>query len=147
MAKLRFRTGALVFATLFTGGSAVFLHHMALHGEGRRLWIFQSGDGISTFGWVNIAILAVACVLLLPHALQGLLGRPAIEIDDDILSINVYPLQRIRIAEIEEVVVTDDRTTIFISGGKHRKINSRLLEDYRTFFFDLSDRIPSVHLD
>jgi hypothetical protein len=102
-------------------------------------------DGQFTFrGWMALIAGTPLAILILPHVFHVLLRKPALEIVDDELLIWMLPYQRIAVNHISRIEVGDDSIDIYQINGKKRRINVRVLDQPRAFFFDdVRDRLAN----
>lgn len=134
--KLKYRTTPIVLSTIFFSACALWLYFGPRTG-GRIGQILRNGDDLSFIGWAAVTISAILAALLLPHALRGVLGRPAIENDGETLSIKMFPSKDIPLSEIESVLVRKDDVKVVTKQGYKRKINARLVTDHESFFAEI----------
>jgi hypothetical protein len=143
VSELRYRTLALLSAVAFFAACIGWIAFgPETHGLAGRL---LSHDGELTF----IAYFAILCgavpgAILLPHLARAIRGRPAVELHQTFLRLLIAPHETIPLGEIEKIVVGDGKIVIFRRGMPARKLNGRILENPRSFFFgDVRDRFAS----
>lgn len=100
-----------------------------------RYELRQNGE-LTYRGWTVLVSGTVFIVYLLPHAFHILIRRPALEIGDGELRIWMLPYVSFPLAEISKIEVGDDTIDIFRHGKPKRRINARILNRPRVFFFD-----------
>jgi hypothetical protein len=95
-------------------------------------------------GWFVLACALPVFLLSIPHAAHVLLRRPALEISGDHLRVWMLPYESIPLSEISEIRVDDNSIDIHRYGKKRRRINARILDQPRAFFFDeVASRLAS----
>ncbi|MGY6636064.1 MAG: hypothetical protein ACXIUO_02915 [Erythrobacter sp.] len=125
-------------STVLLSAGFVFLcmAYILLGPETSGRFALKQNDQLNFRGWIALIAGIPILVLSLPHVFHVLLRKPALEIVDDELLIWMLPYQRIKIDHIARIEVGDSSTEIYQQCGERRRINSRVLDQPRAFFFD-----------
>jgi len=133
MSILKYRTSLVLFAF----GLGIFGLFV--------LWLPETGNsyrplkvnGELTFRGYAVLVAALAFIMLaLPHLFHLITRRPALEVGEGELRIWMIPYETIPLIEISKIEVGDNTIQIIRHSGKRRRINARILDLPRVFFFD-----------
>ncbi|WFL77277.1 hypothetical protein P7228_15000 [Altererythrobacter arenosus] len=133
VSRLGYRDWTVIWAVGFfilTLFLAVFLP------ESGGRYSLKSGGDLNWRGWA--VVLGSLWLLLfgLPHLWHVIVRRLALEVDQGELRIWMIPYERIPLGEISRIEVGDGAIDIFRHGKPKRRINARVLNQPRAFFFD-----------
>ena len=133
MSKIGYRDWTVIWAVGFL--FLVLLLAVLLPDSGGR-YSLKSGSDLNLRGWAVVLVAAGTLFFGLPHLWHVLVRRPALEVDQGELRVWMIPYERIPLDEISRIEVGDGAIDIFRHGKPKRRINARILDQPRAFFFD-----------
>lgn len=133
MSKLDYRNS---FVLLAAGFVLLCILYIAFGPETSGRYALKTDGELNIRGWAALLAGLLIFVFSLPHVFHVLIRRPALEIRDGELQIWMLPYQRIPLGEISKIEVGDGTIDILQHGRRKRRINARVLDQPRAFFFD-----------
>jgi hypothetical protein len=139
--KLAYRNALILGAFVFAG---VCILWILLGPETTSLSPLKRNGELTTKGWISLLCGLPIFLLMLPHVFHVITRRPALEVCDEQLKIWMLPYESIPLADISKIEVGDDSIDIHRHGKKLRRVNARVLDEPRYFFFDeVRPRLPN----
>jgi hypothetical protein len=133
VSKLAYRDSTvLVWASVFLA----VICYIWFGPEASGRYALRESGNLNWRGWAVFGCGLAVFLLSLPHVFHVLIRRPALEVGKGELRIWMLPYDTIPLGEISKIEVGDDRVDIYRKDKRRRKINVRILDQPRAFFFD-----------